>query len=221
MRAFLAWPPIAPFLGSLLSQVPAGAPSPTTAEAAPTVDMNTLQFIASLVASLAWPITAVGLVLLLRGLLLSLAPLIRLVKYGDLEVSFGREIAELNREADTALPGRPEEAMQRADWVELTKLATVRPRSAVRSAWRLVETHLVQLAQKHHLSVAASAWEMPMVLGALLLNAGALTDGQYSLLSNLRKLVSDAERAPTNTLSGEDAEGVVALAMRLSVALER
>ena len=45
-----------------------------------------------------------------------------------------------------------------------------------------------------------------MVLGALMFNAGMISDTQYTLLGRLRKLVSDAERASIETISPDSAE---------------
>ena len=57
---------------------------------------------------------------------------------------------------------------------------------------------------------------MPMVLGSLMLNAGFMSDAQYSLLSRLRRLTSEAERAPVDGLSADDAAEFVGLALRLA-----
>ena len=116
------------------------------------------------------------------------------------------------------LPALPVGEIRNPEWKELSKLAAVRPRSAVRSAWRLIAADLVQIARKHKLDLAPSAWVMPMVIGALLLNAGAISEAQYSLLSKLRRLVADAERAPVGVVRTEDAEDVVNLSLRLTTA---
>ena len=50
-------------------------------------------------------------------------------------------------------------------------------------------------------------------------NAGVMSDAQYSLLSRLRRLVSEAERAPVDGLSGDDAAEFVGLALRLAGSL--
>lgn len=50
-----------------------------------------------------WPITVLVCVLLLRPFLTKLVPLIRTVKYSDIEIRFGQEVAELKAAAATSL----------------------------------------------------------------------------------------------------------------------
>ena len=64
--------------------------------------MDNRTFIANVVASLSWPITALVALLLVRKILISLLPLVRTLKYSELEVSFGREIAAVRDAADDA-----------------------------------------------------------------------------------------------------------------------
>ena len=52
--------------------------------------MDNLTFVADLIGSIAWPVTTVMLVLLVRKPLLAMLPLVQSAKYGDFEVSFER-----------------------------------------------------------------------------------------------------------------------------------
>jgi hypothetical protein len=99
------------------------------------------------------------------------------------------------------------------------RLASVRPRSAIRGGWQQVESTLVRVVQARNLQAAPAVWTMPMVLGALLLNAGVISDAQYSLLYRLRELTSDAERASVDSLAPADAAEFVSLALRLAASL--
>jgi hypothetical protein len=184
--------------------------------------MDRLTFMAQLIGALAWPVTAIVCVLLLRGFVTALVPLLRKLKYSDLELQFGREVAELKGAADAvSLPGEKATSEQRnADtWQELVRLAAARPRSAIRGAWQEVEGALKRTATGHGLQAAPGAWSMPMVLGALLLNAGVVTEAHYDLLSRLRRLATEAERAPVDSISSESAADFVGLALRFAASL--
>jgi hypothetical protein len=63
---------------------------------------SVLGFISQIVSSLAWPITLLACVVLLKRHLLALIPLVRTVKYSDVEIRFGQEVAELKRATDIA-----------------------------------------------------------------------------------------------------------------------
>ena len=181
--------------------------------------MDNRTFIANLVASLAWPATALIALLLVRRILISLLPLVRTLKYSELEVSFGREIAAVREAADDAAIRPSAEGARPQVWEDLMRLAVVRPRSAVRDAWRQVESALARVAKHPAIRRAFGGWSMPMVLGSLMLNAGFMSDAQYSLLNRLRRLTSEAERAPVDGLSADDAAEFVGLALRLAGSL--
>jgi len=181
--------------------------------------MDNRTFIASVVASLAWPVTALIALLLVRKILISLLPLVRTLKYSELEVSFGRELAAVREAADAAAIQPVAEGAKPQVWEDLMRLAAIRPRSAIRDAWRQVESAVARVAKARKLQVAEGVWSMPMVLGSLMLNAGLISDAQYSLLNRLRRLLSEAERAPVDGLSADDAAEFVGLALRLAGSL--
>jgi len=150
-----------------------------------------------------------------------LVPLVRTLKYSDIEVQFGREVAELKVAAAASMQPTNVAATQRQPiWEELARLSAVRPRTAIRRSWQHVENTLTQLAKSRQLQVAEAVWQMPMVLGALMLNAGVVSNHQYDLLSRLRQLAIEAERAPIDSLDPNDAVEFIGLALRLAASLE-
>jgi hypothetical protein len=70
--------------------------------------MNLLQFIATMTASLAWPITIVVIIVILRKPLSSSIQSLRKLNYKDLQLDFSQEVAKLKVAADDAkLPYPP------------------------------------------------------------------------------------------------------------------
>ena len=103
--------------------------------------MNGLEFIAALISALVWPTVAIVVVILLRKPLAGLIPLLRHVKYKDLELEFAQEVQQLREEAEAALrPLTSPPPRVTAEEDSLTHLAAMSPRSAVVEAWRLVES---------------------------------------------------------------------------------
>jgi hypothetical protein len=182
--------------------------------------MNTRSFIAQLVAELAWPVTVLICILWLRPLLARLVPLIRTLKYSDVEIQFGREVAELKLAAAASIQPAKVEARQEPIWEDLVRLASVRPRTAILKSWQQVEVTLIQTAKNRHLEVAGTVWQMPMVLGALMLNTGNISVHQYDLLTRLRQLVNEATHAPVDSVNPGDAVEFVELALRLAGSLD-
>lgn len=62
--------------------------------------MDWLTFIASIVASLAWPAAAVSVVFVLRRALNRLLPDLNRVRYKDWELEFGRQVAQARVEIE-------------------------------------------------------------------------------------------------------------------------
>lgn len=180
---------------------------------------KSLTFISQVISATAWPLTILTCVLLLRKHLLALIPLVRTVKYSDVEIQFGKEVAELAKAADgTSLPKEPSKG-DRNPWEDLIVLADVRPRSAIRAAWHRVEEAELQAVENKNIEIAGAARTMPMVVGAILLNEGILSQPQYELLSKLRSLVNDAEHAPPDAITSESAIEFIGLALRLAASI--
>jgi|SRR5215471_3304247 len=157
---------------------------------------------------------------MLRRLLTTLVPLIRTSKYSDVELPFGREVAEL-KIATAASIGSPNlEAKQQPMWEDLTRLASVRPRTAILQAWQQVEATLTRVARNRHVEAAPAVWQMSMVLGAVMLNQEKISAPQYELLSKLRQLVNEATHAPVDTINPDDAVQFVGLALRMASSLD-
>jgi hypothetical protein len=182
--------------------------------------MNARTFITQLVTALAWPVTVPICIVLLRPLLVGLLPLIRKLKYSDVEIQFGQEVAELKLAAAASIQPAKVEATRKPIWEELVQLAAVRPRTAILQAWQQVEATLIGTAKNRHLEVAPAVWQMPMVLGALMLNAGKISVHQYDFLSRLRQLVNEATHAPVDSVNPDSAVEFVGLALRLAASLD-
>ncbi len=175
-----------------------------------------LSFWAQIIGSVVWPATVLACVLLLRKYLTNLIPLLRTVKYSDVEIRFGKEVAELSASAAAAtLPSDPPDK-----WEDLLRIAKVRPRSAIRRAFDRVHESIIEFARRKGIELSEAAVAMPMVVGAFLLAAGAITAEQYDLLSKLRALLDEAERAQPDSISVESASEFINLASGLTASIE-
>lgn len=110
--------------------------------------MDILSFIASVISSLAWPGMVILCVIILRKPIAELIPLMRNIKFKDLEIEFERRLDELGAEADRAeLPPVPSPTTEpptevgpgTSYWETIEPLSEVSPRAAIAEAWRRVE----------------------------------------------------------------------------------
>ena len=60
--------------------------------------MDVLTFISEIIKALAWPLAVVTLVFLLRRPVIEVFPLLRRLKYKDIELEFAQEVSQLEAE---------------------------------------------------------------------------------------------------------------------------
>jgi hypothetical protein len=162
--------------------------------------MDWLTFFASLVGSLAWPAALVGVVLVLRRSLNRLLPDLTRLKYKDLELEFGRQVAQAKIEIETSpevkqLPERRQLELS-VHSVSLTALARISPRAAVLEAWLPFEVVLSRVGVKLGLMNAGRPpLQMPHLIEALV-NRGALTSDEGRAVTRLRELRNKVVHAP-------------------------
>ncbi|MER3513447.1 MAG: hypothetical protein C4310_02805 [Chloroflexota bacterium] len=76
--------------------------------------MDWLTFVTELIKALAWPITILIIIIVLRKPLANLIPTLQRLRYRDLEIEFGRSVQELASEAKKELPAA---GVTEADWL--------------------------------------------------------------------------------------------------------
>ena len=114
--------------------------------------MDLLTFVATIIGSLAWPVSLLIVILVLRKPLAELLPGIRKLKYKDLEVDFGKELERIEAVMDTIedetkprreLPAEVQpEPLPKTRNELLGKLAELSPNAAILESWRNVERTL-------------------------------------------------------------------------------
>lgn len=178
--------------------------------------MNWLQFVASIVGSLAWPSVVFACVLILRKPLRDLLPLLQRLKYKEFELEFGKRIQEISAEVSAELPPTPKSLPPSpAEESAILRLAEVSPRAAVLEAWREVESTALSAARKlggdqfRNTTLTYHAIRF-------LEQSKKLDGGIVSLLRDLRGLRNQAAHAPEFALSAGSAVEYAAAAHRVA-----
>lgn len=179
--------------------------------------MDVLTFISELIKAVAWPATAIVLVVLLWKPIVELIPLLRKLKYKEIELEFAQEVYELKAEVEAIAKEKGEEAPSIASTSSnLLNLVTFSTRAAIMEAWLEVESASV--------TVASSFWggppnetfrNMPR-LGEYLLQCKVIDEKQLSVFNKLRQLRNKAAHAQELDLSENDARSYVQLASDLA-----
>lgn len=168
--------------------------------------MNGLEFIASIIDSLAWPASLFGVLFLFRAKVAELIPYIGKLKYKEFELEFRESMRELGAEAK-ALEGEaskePLEDPSVAD--QLYSLAELSPRAAILEAWLNVESHAAMALRSRGIATDEEIRKLaPMRLARLIESAAALNDEEMKIFHKLRELRNRAVHLGDPDLSAQD-----------------
>ena len=151
----------------------------------------------SLIAALAWPITALVIVLLLRDPLIKLIPRLRRIKYRDAVLEFEEETRRAREHLVVGARERPAMRYTRGESVDggyfeqefndLVSLGELSPRSAVIASWRLIETELLKVAREAEIEQTTGPLRIGKVLDQLVTRE-ALNEDISGVIQNARSL---------------------------------
>lgn len=178
--------------------------------------MDLLAFIAALASAVAWPGVTLAAIVLLRREIRALVPLITSLKYKGLEVTFGRDVAEVRAEA-AELPAPPGQMRligpQISDTVE--RLLATSSRAAIIEAWREVEEEARSAAVRKEVAIPQLFSVSPLRILHALAAYHVVSSEQLALLHDLRALRNQAAHAPEFALSETSARDFAIAAARL------
>ena len=178
--------------------------------------MDALTFISELIKAVAWPATAVALVVLLRKPIVELIPLLRRLKYKELELEFAQEMSELKAEVEAIAKEKGEEASSIAPTSSnLLNLVAFSTRAAIMEAWLEVESVSVAVASSFWGQSPKETFRNMPRLGEYLLQSKVIDERQLSVFNKLRQLRNKAAHAQELDLSENDARSYVQLASDL------
>jgi hypothetical protein len=180
--------------------------------------MDWLQFLASVIGSLAWPAAIVLIVLLLRRELVQILRRLRRLKYSDAEAEFGEKLEEVEEDiAELPVPPKlPPKKEFRDQYID--DLDRFSNNSAVFVSWLEVESAILNLAR------AAKLLEtnMPAPRAAQLLLKRELIDpATYRAIRELLELRNIAVHPnDARIVSKDEADRFKKLADRVAAVLE-
>jgi hypothetical protein len=115
--------------------------------------MDTLTFISSVIASLAWPVTALILLAIVVARADRLRAIIRSIRFKDVEVTLHERLEEARAVGDEIPPTRAPEALGLASSLDdhILKLAAIDSGVAILRSWQKLEGKVIQLVQHNGL----------------------------------------------------------------------
>lgn len=163
--------------------------------------MDGLQFLSSLIGSLAWPAAVVWLAFLLRHPLEKLIPRVRVVKYGDLQVDLATQIEEVKEQVEAS--GEAAAAPSPEPNLSFKALAQADPRAAILSAWIPVEVQLNEITAKSGTQLVAGKPALAQLMK--LQEIGVLDNFMARTLAKLRRIRNTAVHLTDDSVGYDDA----------------
>lgn len=180
--------------------------------------MDALTFTAEITKALAWPVALVIISLMLRRPITQLLPLLRRLKYKEIELEFSKELAQLKSEVAAIDPSDNKKAVSSnpiSSSNRLLNIASISASAAILEAWSELESVSV--------SVASSFWSQPPSdtfknypkLGEYLLQCKVIDEKQLVVFNKLRELRNKAAHAVALNLTEAEARTYIELATSL------
>lgn len=184
--------------------------------------MGWKQFIASVIASLAWPAVVLVLALTLRTSLVDLIVRLRKFKHKDTEIEFEERVKEIEAQVAPVKksPSTPTQTGRLEQIDRLYDMVTISPRAAIVEAWIFVESALSRIAsqiegfEKNWRSIPSTA-----LLG-ILRDRGVIEDRIYKALQEMRMLRNRAAHTEEIALTADGASRYLDLAKEVISTLE-
>lgn len=175
--------------------------------------MDVRSFISELVSSVAWPLTVIGVAILLRPSLASLLADVKELRFRGLEATFERDLATARRIADEAEDVAEVISMPMSTQDErLVRLAEISPRAIIIEAW-------AELESAARSALSANQGQRPPtagILGDLLLERGVFDEAGFQIYSILRALRNRVAHEAEYSLAAGEALEYAGLARSLA-----
>lgn len=179
--------------------------------------MDALTFISEIIKSLAWPAAVAFLVLMLKKPITQLIPLLRKLKYKELEMEFSEEIAVLKAEAAVPISSIDQPVItQTSSPNRLLQLVNFSTRAAIMEAWLEVEAAATEVASSFWSEPPSDTFRNYPKLGEYLLQCKVIDTKQLETFNKLRQLRNKAAHAEELNLSESDAKSYIELASALA-----
>jgi len=186
--------------------------------------VNWLEFISSIVGSLAWPACVIGVTFLVKAEIPQLIRSLRRLKYKDLELEFEKSFKEIADKSKEAFPNSSEGVLilgqsQEEQEKRLSYVSDLAPRSAIVEAWLLVESAAIDAVRKSGVAPLKSM-PGPMRLRDYLVKAQLLNQEQQAVFEKLRVLRNQAVHAIDAEFSSSAVKNYVESALQMAIYLE-
>ncbi|MBL4941904.1 MAG: hypothetical protein JKY81_09600 [Colwellia sp.] len=179
--------------------------------------MDGFTFTTEIVKALAWPVSAIVLVFLLRKPIIELVPLMKKLKYKELELEFSQEVKALKLEVtESSGVGSPTVTVSPSTNSKALDLLSFSTRAAIMEAWIEVETAATEVASSFWGQSPNETMKKFSKLGEYLHQCNVIDDKQLITFQRLRQLRNKVAHVRAIDLNEEDAKSFIVMAEHLA-----
>jgi len=164
--------------------------------------MTVLEFIASLVGSLAWPLAAVLIAALFRSQISALMRKLRTLSFGSAQADFSEKLDQLEVESEAAVPAQGDVPEAPDLSARFQQLLAVSPAAAILDSWREIEDEVARIAVRRGISTDVRNMRKLM---AAFVGQGILDPGAAHMFEDLRGLRNVAAHRSEQEITASDA----------------
>lgn len=159
--------------------------------------MSGLEFTASAIGSLAWPVAAIIIAAIFHKQIAGLLAKIRKLNWGDASVELSEQLDRVE-DKSRGVPGDPAVDLTLPD-VRFQQLIAISPSAAILDSWGTIERLLYQLG--NDMNLGSNEMRNPIVIGNSLLHQQHITPAVFEMLRDLRGIRNAAahQREVTTT----------------------
>ncbi len=176
--------------------------------------------VSSIVSSIAWPVSIIFLVYLLREPISRLINLLKKIQYKDIEFEFGEDVHELKTRFAKSLSSTfgDQTPFDKDPW---RKLAVTSPGVCISQAYRELEDAGVSAVQRRHPDLSIKDLRKWSRVLDVLLEDRAIDEEKFYILRELRMLRNQAKRSEDSELTIDDAIGYAEAALSAASYLQK
>lgn len=180
--------------------------------------MDWITFLSKAIDSLAWPIAFIVTVLCLRNPIVALVPLMKKLKYKELELEFSEGVKEVKNELNQSTEGKHDQVEKVEEEAgKFISLLNISPRAAVLEAWTELEVAAVEVASSFWGGSGESVFKYMPNLGSYLKQCEVLDTNQLEAFNKLRQMRNNVAHGGDLNLSREDAKDYIYSALSLTI----
>lgn len=156
--------------------------------------MNTYEFISALVDSLAWPISLVVIIFLLRTTIQKLLLNLSKFRFSELEIDFSKELEEITDNLVTTSDQQSEKD------TDITEIAKLNPRSAILTSFYKIEHEINEVIKRLEIPSETPHYNTPLQNIRLISEYTDIETKTLKAFDNLRNLRNMAAHLPVDKI---------------------